>query len=63
MLKLFRKAWPDVDVDIRPGPAFGALSALQREEVDLVVSSYPENLDGIDFTPLFGYEPLFVALA
>ncbi|MFT6452668.1 MAG: LysR family transcriptional regulator for metE and metH, partial [Halocynthiibacter sp.] len=37
VLEEFRKAWPDVDVDIRPGLAFGALPALQKEEVDLVV--------------------------
>ncbi len=61
VLELFRKAWPDVDVDIRPGLAFGALPALLREEVDLVVSSDPEKLPGIDFTPLFDYEPVFVA--
>jgi LysR family transcriptional regulator for metE and metH len=61
VLEEFRKAWPDVDVDIRPGLAFGAMPALGREEVDLVVSSDPEDLDRIDFTPLFDYEPVFVA--
>ncbi|MBV1867789.1 MAG: LysR family transcriptional regulator [Marinosulfonomonas sp.] len=61
VLEQFRKSWPDVDVDIRPGLAFGALPALQREEVDLVISSDPEDLDGIDFTPLFDYSPVFVA--
>ncbi len=61
VLEKFRKAWPDVDVDIRPGLAFDALPALAREEVDLVVSSDPENLDGTDFTALFDYEPVFVA--
>lgn len=63
VLEQFRKAWPDVDVDIRPGLQFQALDALQREEVDLVVSSDPEDLPGIDFTPLFDYEPVFVASA
>ncbi len=63
VLEGFRKAWPDVDVDIRPGLAFGALDALQREEVDLVISSDPETLDGITFSPLFDYEPVFVAAA
>lgn len=63
VLERFRKAWPDVDVDIRPGLAFDAMPALGREEVDLVVSSDPENLDGVDFTPLFDYEPIFVASA
>ena len=63
VLDLFRRAWPDVDVDIRPGLAFGALPALVREEVDLVVSSDPEDLPGVDFTPLFDYAPVFVASA
>ncbi len=45
VLEQFRKAWPDVDVDIRAGLAFDALNALQREEVDLVISSDPEKLD------------------
>ena len=61
VLEEFRKAWPDVDVDIRPGLAFDAIPALQREEVDLVVSSDPEDLDDVAFAPLFDYEPVFVA--
>ncbi|RKT35170.1 LysR family transcriptional regulator for metE and metH [Roseovarius halotolerans] len=61
VLEQFRKAWPDVDVDIRPGLAFDALPALRKEEVDLVVSSDPEDLPGVTFKPLFDYEPVFVA--
>ena len=61
VLERFRKAWPEVDVDIRPGLAFDALPALRKEEVDLVVSSDPEDLPGIEFKPLFDYEPVFVA--
>ena len=61
VLDRFRKTWNDVDVDIRPGLAFDALPALQKEEVDLVVSSDPEDLPGIIFKPLFDYEPVFVA--
>ncbi|MEM9581252.1 MAG: LysR family transcriptional regulator, partial [Pseudomonadota bacterium] len=38
VLERFRQSWGDVDVDIRPGLAFDALPALQKEEVDLVVS-------------------------
>lgn len=63
VLEEFRKAWPDVDVDIRPGLAFDAIPALQREEVDLVVSSDPEELTGVSFAALFDYEPVFVASA
>ena len=61
VLEQFRIAWPDVEVDIRPGLQFEALPALMREEVDLVISSDPEALPGVDFTPLFDYEPVFVA--
>lgn len=61
VLEGFRKAWPDVDVDIRPGLAFDALPALLKEDVDLVVSSDPEDLPGVTFLPLFDYEPVFVA--
>jgi LysR family transcriptional regulator for metE and metH len=61
VLELFRHAWPEVDVDIRAGLAFEALPALQREEVDLVISSDPVALPGVTFNPLFDYHPVFVA--
>ncbi|MCK0149188.1 LysR family transcriptional regulator [Marivita sp. S6314] len=63
VLEAFRKSWPDVDVDIRPGLAFDALPALQKEEVDLVVSSDPEEIPGVTFTELFDYKAVFVASA
>ena len=63
VLEHFRRAWPEVDVDIRAGLAFNALDALQREEVDLVISSDPEEIDGVTFTPLFDYEPRLIAAA
>lgn len=61
VLETFRKHWPDVDVDIKPGLAFDALPALQKEEVDLVVSSDPEEIPGVTFVELFDYAPVFVA--
>ncbi|SMX29061.1 HTH-type transcriptional regulator GltR [Pelagimonas phthalicica] len=63
VLEGFRKSWPDVDVDIRPGLAFDALPALIKEEVDVVISSDPEEIAGVTFTPLFDYSPVFVAAA
>ncbi len=63
VLEMFRHAWPEVDVDIRAGLAFEALPALNREEVDLVISSDPAPLPGITFNPLFDYHPMFVASA
>jgi len=61
VLEKFRQKWPDVDIDIKPGLAFEALPALQKENVDLVISSDPEKLPGITFTHLFDYSPVFVA--
>ena len=63
VLDQFRRAWPDVDVDIRLGLAFGALPALVREEIDLVISSDPEDVPGVTFTPLFDYSPTMVVPA
>ncbi|TCM84605.1 LysR family transcriptional regulator [Rhodovulum steppense] len=63
VLESFRKAWPEVDVDIRPGLSFDALPALAREEVDLVISSDPEDHASLTFAPLFDYEPVFVCAA
>jgi LysR family transcriptional regulator, regulator for metE and metH len=63
VLELFRHAWPEVDVDIRAGLAFDSFPALLREEVDLVISSNPEDLAGISFNALFDYHPVFVASA
>lgn len=60
VLDVFRKTWADIDVDIRPGLSFAALPALEREEVDFVVSSDPEQIDGVSFLPLFDYAPVFV---
>ncbi|SHJ14460.1 LysR family transcriptional regulator [Wenxinia saemankumensis] len=61
VLEQFRRAWPEIDIDIRPGRAFDALAALRREEVDVVISSDPEEDAETVFTPLFDYEPVFVA--
>ena len=63
VLEAFRRVWPDIDIDIRPGLAFTALQALAREDVDLVISSDPERIEGITFNPLFDYSPTFIAAA
>ncbi|WP_149140873.1 LysR family transcriptional regulator [Gemmobacter caeruleus] len=63
VLEKFRHAWPDIDIDIRAGLAFEAMPALDREEVDLVITSNPVDLAGIIFNPLFDYHPTLVAAA
>lgn len=61
VLNLFRQDFPDVDIDIRPGLAFRALKALADEEVDVVISSDPEDIPGVEFHQLFPYAPTFLA--
>ncbi len=63
VLEMFRHAWPEVDVDIRAGLAFDALPALNREDVDLVISSNPVPIPEITYNPLFDYHPTFLAAA
>lgn len=63
VLDQFRRVWPDIDLDIRAGLAFGALPALLREEIDLVISSDPEDTPGVVFQPLFDYAPMLVVQA
>ncbi|NBW04963.1 MAG: LysR family transcriptional regulator [Alphaproteobacteria bacterium] len=63
VLNLFRSAFPDVDIDIRPGLAFRALAALVDEEVDVVISSDPDAIAGVTFHELFPYAPTFLAAA
>ena len=60
VLNLFRHDFPDVDIDIRPGLAFRALKALADEEVDVVISSDPEDIPGVEFHQLFPYAPTFL---
>lgn len=63
VLDRFRRVWPEVDLDIRSSLSLKALPALQKGQVDLVISSDPEELAGITFQPLFDYAPTMVVPA
>jgi LysR family transcriptional regulator for metE and metH len=54
----FRGSWPQVELDLASGLAFAPLPALERGDLDLVVTSDPVTLPGITYVPLFGYEAL-----
>jgi len=54
----FRGAWPEVELDLASGFSFAPLPALERGDLDLVVTSDPVTLPGISYVPLFGYEAL-----
>lgn len=54
----FRGVWPEVELDLASGFSFAPLPALERGDLDLVVTSDPMKLPGISYVPLFGYEAL-----
>ena len=54
----FRGAWPEVELDLASGLSFAPLPALERGDLDLVVTSDPLPLPGITYVPLFEYEAM-----
>jgi LysR family transcriptional regulator for metE and metH len=58
----YRQQWPEVEIDIRAGLSFEPIAALQKGDVDLVISSDPQPSKDLSFLPLFDYQAL-LALA
>lgn len=56
VLNRYRQLWPDVEIDIRLGLGFEPIVALQKGEVDVVISSDPQETTSLCFEPLFKYE-------
>jgi len=54
----YRRAWPNVEMDLSLGFSFEPLPALARGDIDLVVTSDPQALQDIDYDPLFVYQAL-----
>lgn len=57
-MDVFRNDWTDVEMDISVGFSFEPMAALNRGQVDLVVTSDPQDLQGVHFEPLFKYQAL-----
>ncbi len=56
-LDRYRPDWPGVELDLSMGFSFHPLPALYRGDVDLVITSDPEDeLGGLAYVPLFRYE-------
>tara|TARA_B100000809_G_scaffold241552_1_gene264829 strand:+ start:2820 stop:3785 length:966 start_codon:yes stop_codon:yes gene_type:complete len=55
-VEVFRQQWPSVEMDFSAGFTFEPLPALQRGEVDAVITSDPLELEGVAYQPLFVYE-------
>lgn len=58
----YRNQWPAVELDFSSGFTFEPLPALERGEIDLVLTSDPQPLKGVTYVPLFSYE-MQIALA
>src|SRR5690554_2484200 len=61
-LDAFRHEWPDVELDLSAAFSFAPLPALVRGDLDVVITSDPQALEGVEYLPLFRYE-LVLALA
>jgi len=54
----FRDSWPEVELDFSSGFNFLPLPALKRGNLDLVVTSDPQQIEGIAYIPLFSYQSM-----
>ena len=54
----YRGNWPEVELDLTGGFNFAPLPALVRGDLDLVITSDPVDLPGIEYVPLFSYEAM-----
>ena len=54
----YRNNWPEVELDLTGGFNFAPLPALNRGDLDLVITSDPIDLPGVHYFPLFRYEAL-----
>lgn len=61
-LDRYRSDWPEVELDLSAGFGFAPQAALRRGELDMVITSDPEEHADLTFLPLFRYE-LLLAVA
>jgi LysR family transcriptional regulator for metE and metH len=55
-VETYRNQWPAIELDFSGGFMFEPLPALVQGEVDLVITSDPQSIKGVEYVPLFGYE-------
>lgn len=53
---IYRNQWPAIELDFSGGFMFEPLPALVQGDVDLVITSDPQPIKGVEYVPLFGYE-------
>lgn len=59
-LNVFRSNWPEVELDMVGGFRFTSLNELKQGEVDLVITSDPEDKQEVTYFPLFQYQPRLI---
>lgn len=59
-LDAFRQNWPDVALDLSAAFSSAPQSALQRGDLDVVITSDPEATEAVQYLPLFSYELVLV---
>ncbi len=57
-MDVYRRDWPDVELDLNASQSFEALPALLEGELDLVITSDPIADPRLRFQPLFGFDIL-----
>ncbi len=61
-IDIYRNQWPGIELDFSGGFTFEPLPALAQGDIDLVITSDPQPIKGVEYAPLFGYE-MQIALA
>jgi len=56
----YRPHWPEVEMDVTLAYSFEPLPALIRGDLDLVITSDPQPLPGIEYIPLFRFQGVLV---
>ncbi len=56
----YRPHWPEVEMDVTLAYSFEPLPALVRGDLDLVITSDPQPLPGIEYIPLFRFQGVLV---
>jgi LysR family transcriptional regulator for metE and metH len=57
-IEVYRPQWPDVHIDLITSKTFDALPALSEGQVDLVITSDPNDDAALVFEPLFDFQIL-----
>ncbi len=61
-IDIYRNQWPGIELDFSGGFTFEPLPALAQGDIDLVITSDPQAIKGVEYVPLFSYE-MQIALA